>query len=178
MSHPADAADFFLNKTKNTDLPQAEGGLSSFGKNCKKGRPLKMVLLHTAKQQTGSKTDTFLSSLHLLYLTLSTWLWLLWRETQKTGAVPFLHQHPRGCRSARWMHVAAAPNVHCCSPCSFWISVLCSLFPFFSCLCPSAITEVVILQCWQSGPCCSLAYNIEVPQFYYLSVWMELYFTF
>lgn len=55
VSHPADAGDF-LNKTKNTDLPQAEGGLSSFGKNCKQRGPLKTVLLHTAREQSGSKT--------------------------------------------------------------------------------------------------------------------------
>lgn len=96
VSHPADTGNFFLNKTKNTDLPQAEGGLSSFGKNCKQGRPLKTVRLHTAGEQSGSKTDTFLSSLHLLYLTLSTLLFDFSRETQKTGAVLLLHQHRPG----------------------------------------------------------------------------------
>lgn len=85
VSDPTGAGDFFLNKTKKTkniDLSQAEGGLSSFGKNCKQGRPLITVWFKLLESSLGVKQIRF-----TVFCTCSNTehitLWLLWRKTQK-----------------------------------------------------------------------------------------------
>lgn len=183
VSDPTGAGDFFLKKTKNIDLSQAEGGgLSSFGKNCKQGRPLITVWFKLLESSLGVKQIRF-----TVFCTCSNTehitLWLLWRKTQRQE---LCHSLISTLRAVSALDKCMWHQLHQCQlllpmlPLDFCLctSVLCSLFPFFSCPCPSAVPEVTILQCWQSGPCCSLAYKIDGPQFYFFSVCIQIHFTF
>lgn len=179
MSHSAGPRDFFLNKTNNINSSHAESGLFSFGKNCKQGRPWKTVWFHNSREQCRSQTDAHCSTLHLSYLTLCTLLLDFPEERYRRQEL--CHSLTSTLRQSQCqLHACGTSCTNCqllLAMClDFCISILCP-FPFFSCSCPSAVTEVTILQCWQSGPLHS-GLQYWCTSVHYMSVCIRIHFTF